>query len=183
MSDRYLKQYLEEIRAIPELTKETAEILSGQLPDASAEDALIRGSLAFVARTTMEFSGMGADPEDLIQEGNMAVTLLVRSFPGGDFFRQRETAVREAMRNFAETQKRYAAGSDEMTAAINRISDITTTLAGQLGREATLQEVAAEIGIPEDQVRFLLREAFNAVSAKDGSRNPQKSGMRDAEEI
>ena len=46
---------------------------------------------------------------------------------------------------------------------MNKMDEITTKLAEELGREATLAEVAEQMGLPEDEVHMLMREALNAI--------------------
>ena len=172
MSDTILKQYLDELRGIPQISDAEASELAAKLPQTAAAERLISGSLSWVARKTMDYSGLGVDTEDLIQEGNMALTLLVRNWQGGDFPRLREAAVSEAMRAFANRQIRQKDFGKEMAGMINRLSEVTANLAAELGREASVAEVAAAMELSEDATRFLMREAVNAVSAEPAKGEP-----------
>ena len=80
MSEKYMRQYLEEIQVLGDLDDGEVRALADRLPDAGARETLIHKSLIFVAKQAMAFSGEGADPEDLIQEGNMALLQLVDSY-------------------------------------------------------------------------------------------------------
>lgn len=164
MKDEYSRMYLEELKEIPVLEEEETKRMLAMLPDRKAQERLISGNLVYVAKLAAEYEGRHVDAFDLIQEGNMALTLLVKNYKSGDFIQMRETAVRTAMQAYRDSQNRNDELEEEVTASVNVLNQVTTALAKELGREATLEEVARKMKMSEDRVRLLMKEAVNAVS-------------------
>ena len=105
----------------------------------------------------------------------MAVMLLVRNYSGGSFEELRKKTVQIAMESYRDSQNQNDHLEEEVTAYVNVLNRVTTELAKELGREATLSEVAEKMKLSEDQVRILMKEAVNAVSADEqNSRMAQK---------
>ncbi len=174
-NEEYTRMYLEEISMIPPLSEDELSELPGKLPDAAAAERLINGSLAYVAGQASAYVQKHVDASDLIQEGNMAVMLLVRNYSGGSFEELRKKTVQIAMESYRDSQNQNDHLEEEVTAYVNVLNRVTTELAKELGREATLSEVAEKMKLSEDQVRILMKEAVNAVSADEqNSRMAQK---------
>ncbi|MBQ8638685.1 MAG: RNA polymerase subunit sigma-70 [Lachnospiraceae bacterium] len=160
----YSQMYLEELKQIPALEEEEMKTLLAALPAKDAAERLINGSLSYVAEMADQYSSEHVDVSDLIQEGNMALMLLVRNYKEGDFLRMRTIAVTTAMEAFRDSQAQNERLEEEVTASVNVLNKVTTMMAEELGREATLEEIAEKMKMPEDRIRLLMKEAVNAVS-------------------
>lgn len=162
----YLSIYLEELKDLPELTQEqeaelTSALLSGE---PGAKEKLTEGNLRTVLEEARGYLGRGVPLGDLIQEGNLGLMEAFATFEAGmDFRRHIRAAVRAAMEDALEEESGEAAAKDRMVETMNKMDEITTKLAEELGREATLAEVAEQMGLPEDEVHMLMREALNAI--------------------
>ncbi len=159
----YDQLYLDELSQIPELSKEETEVLLKRLPQKAAQEELISRNLSYVVRMAGEYVTEETDILDLIQEGSMALTLLVKYYREGDFFAMRERAVKTAMQNWCDGQNQNEQIKEKMADYINVLNKVTTVMARELGREATIDEIAEKMKLSPDEVRTLMNEAVNAV--------------------
>ena len=179
MENQFYQMYLDELSEIPECTNEEMEALLNSLPNEEAVKRLTEGSLAYVVREAAKYAGNDVEISDLVQEGNMALLLVLKNYAShpvvGDdavsYFNQlRERAVHMAMEAVTEEQKQSEQTAEKLTASVNVVM---TKLAEELGREPNLSEIAAKMQMSEDEVQAVMKEAINAV-AVDRSEAAQK---------
>ena len=169
MENQFYQMYLDELSEIPECTNE------------EAVKRLTEGSLAYVVREAAKYAGNDVEISDLVQEGNMALLLVLKNYAShpvvGDavsYFNQlRERAVHMAMEAVTEEQKQSEQTAEKLTASVNVLNVVMTKLAEELGREPNLSEIAAKMQMSEDEVQAVMKEAINAV-AVDRSEAAQK---------
>ena len=175
MENQFYQMYLDELSEIPECTNEEMEALLNSLPNEEAVKRLTEGSLAYVVREAAKYAGNDVEISDLVQEGNMALLLVLKNYAShpvvGDdavsYFNQlRERAV-------TEEQKQSEQTAEKLTASVNVLNVVMTKLAEELGREPNLSEIAAKMQMSEDEVQAVMKEAINAV-AVDRSEAAQK---------
>lgn len=182
MENQFYQMYLDELSEIPECTNEEMEALLNSLPNEEAVKRLTEGSLAYVVREAAKYAGNDVEISDLVQEGNMALLLVLKNYAShpvvGDdavsYFNQlRERAVHMAMEAVTEEQKQSEQTAEKLTASVNVLNVVMTKLAEELGREPNLSEIAAKMQMREDEVQAVMKEAINAV-AVDRSEAAQK---------
>ena len=182
MENQFYQMYLDELSEIPECTNEEMEALLNSLPNEEAVKRLTEGSLAYVVREAAKYAGNDVEISDLVQEGNMALLLVLKNYAShpvvGDdavsYFNQlRERAVHMAMEAVTEEQKQSEQTAEKLTASVNVLNVVMTKLAEELGREPNLSEIAAKMQMSEDGVQAVMKEAINAV-AVDRSEAAQK---------
>lgn len=182
MENQFYQMYLDELSAIPECTKEEIESLLKSLPNEETIKRLAEGSLAYVVREAANYTGKDVEISDLVQEGNMALLLVLKNYAAhsvtdGDpvaYFEQlRERAVHMAMQNVTDAQKQSEQTAEKLTASVNVLNVVMTKLAEELGREPKLSEIAKKMQMSEDEVQAIMKEAINAV-AVDRSEAAQK---------
>ena len=182
MENQFYQMYLDELSEIPECTNEEMEALLNSLPNEEAVKRLTEGSLAYVVREAAKYAGNDVEISDLVQEGNMALLLVLKNYAShpvvGDdavsYFNQlRERAVHMAMEAVTEEQKQSEQTAEKLTASVNVLNVVMTKLAEELGREPNLSEIAAKMQMSEDEVQAVMKEAINAV-AVDRSEAAQK---------
>ena len=182
MENQFYQMYLDELSEIPECTNEEMEALLNSLPNDEAVKRLTEGSLAYVVREAAKYAGNDVEISDLVQEGNMALLLVLKNYAShpvvGDdavsYFNQlRERAVHMAMEAVTEEQKQSEQTAEKLTASVNVLNVVMTKLAEELGREPNLSEIAAKMQMSEDEVQAVMKEAINAV-AVDRSEAAQK---------
>lgn len=182
MENQFYQMYLDELSEIPECTNEEMEALLNSLPNEEAVKRLTEGSLAYVVREAAKYAGNDVEISDLVQEGNMALLLVLKNYAShpvvGDdavsYFNQlRERAVHMAMEAVTEEQKQSEQTAEKLTASVNVLNVVMTKLAEELGREPNLSEIAAKMQMSEDEVQAVMKESINAV-AVDRSEAAQK---------
>lgn len=182
MENQFYQMYLDELSEIPECTNKEMEALLNSLPNEEAVKRLTEGSLAYVVREAAKYAGNDVEISDLVQEGNMALLLVLKNYAShpvvGDdavsYFNQlRERAVHMAMEAVTEEQKQSEQTAEKLTASVNVLNVVMTKLAEELGREPNLSEIAAKMQMSEDEVQAVMKEAINAV-AVDRSEAAQK---------
>ena len=182
MENQFYQMYLDELSEIPECTNEEMEALLNSLPNEEAVKRLTEGSLDYVVREAAKYAGNDVEISDLVQEGNMALLLVLKNYAShpvvGDdavsYFNQlRERAVHMAMEAVTEEQKQSEQTAEKLTASVNVLNVVMTKLAEELGREPNLSEIAAKMQMSEDEVQAVMKEAINAV-AVDRSEAAQK---------
>ena len=80
MENHFYQMYLDELSEIPECTNEEMEALLNSLPNEEAVKRLTEGSLAYVVREAAKYAGNDVEISDLVQEGNMALLLVLKNY-------------------------------------------------------------------------------------------------------
>ena len=182
MSNQFYQMYLDELGTIRECTKEEIKALLKSLPNEDAINRLAEGSLAYVVREAQKYAGKDVEVSDLVQEGNMALWLVLKNYKFNselgiseeDYFESiREKAVNMAMQNITDDQQQNEKTAEKLAASVNVLNVVMTKLAEELGRQATLSEIAQKMQMTEDEVQAVMKEAINAV-AVDRSEAAQK---------
>ena len=168
MHDDFYQMYLEEIEAIPVCNKEETTALAERLKDREimAESRLIEGKLKEVLVIAKEYADQGIIMNDLVQEANMALTLYVRQFTGEAerFDSGLEAAVRAALLQTVDEQHQEEEIKENMAARVNVLQDISKMMAEELGREATVTELATKMKMTEEEIKDIMKLTINALS-------------------
>lgn len=171
MHDDIYQMYLEEIDAIRPCTKEEQDQLlkkAGQ-GDGAARERLVEGSLARLVELAKEYDGRGVLMGDLIQEANMALLTAIAQLEDSenqaeDFESFLNTAVRPVLDAVVEEQKEEKEVGEELAARVNVLQTVSQVLLKELGREATLPELAEKMKMTEDEIRDIMKVALDAVN-------------------
>lgn len=160
----YLDAYLEELRALPDISEGEREAvtLSAMAGDRDAQNRLAQVYLPEVVEIAKLYAGQGVYLEDLIGEGNVAVAMgvtmlgaLEHAFEAqGMLGRMIMDAMEEYITMNAEETKKDKRIADK----VNKVADAVRELAGELHRKVTVEEVMEESGLSrkaiEDAVRM-----------------------------
>ncbi len=166
MYDDFYQMYLEELEAVAEAGPEEELSLLERLAagDVSARERLIEGNLRRVLEYAKEYDGRGLPMGDLVQEGNMALTALAMEYESGAFqelLRERVCACIEAA---LEEQRMEAEIEENVAARVNVLQEVSRVMAKELGREATVEELAAKMKMTEDEIRDIMKVTLDAVN-------------------
>ena len=146
-----LRLYLEEIRALSNETEEEVLLSRAAQGDEHAREKLTDLGLKRVAELACEFTGYGVLLMDLIQEGSMGLWQAISGFTGGDYAEKRDEAIRQAMARAVTIQARESGVGRKMRQALEDYRAVDERLLSELGRNPTLEEIAAELHMtPED---------------------------------
>ena len=166
MENDFYQMYLEELDQIEELKKEEEERLLTLLfhGDPSVRERLIEGNLKRALAYAKEYEDQGIGLNDLIQEASMALTAAVGGFSGGDFQKFLEQEVRKALEAALKEQKMEQNIEEEITARVNVLQQVSSVLAKELGREATVKELAEKMKMTEDEIKDIMKITLDAVN-------------------
>lgn len=160
----YLEQYLEELKALPEVTdgEREAVTLSAMAGDEDAKSMLTQLYLPEVVEIAKLYAGQGVYLEDLIGEGNLAVSMGVTmlgalehaSEAQGMLGKMIMDAMEECIMQNAEEVKKDKKILDK----VNKVARAADELYEELRRKVTVEEVMQETGLSrraiEDAVRM-----------------------------
>lgn len=162
----YYQMYQNELEKILPCSEEeqmqlVLRLLQG---DVQAKKRLVEGNLGRVISIAEEYADKGVRIEDLVAEGNLALALAVEEYQEGDFIIFAEQAVRSAIEAALTEEDRYDETGANLAAMVNVMNEVSTRLAKEYGREATVKEIAEKMKMEEDQIRELMKIALSAVS-------------------
>lgn len=179
-----LRLYLEEIREMPRQTDEKTLAERAAQGDQRAAEQLMHQGLHRVVEIVPEFVGYGVLMMDLLQEGGLALWQAIQA-PEGDYLTRRDRAIRTAMAKAVTLQARANGVGQKMRQALEDYRAVDERLLGELGRNATLEEIALELHMtPEDAetVRKVLEDARmlqQATAPKEEEASEEEQAVED----
>ena len=167
--DDPVRMYLKEIGRVELLTAEQEVALAKRMEegDESAQRELAEANLRLVVSIAKRYVGRGMLFLDLIQEGNLGLIKAVEKFDynkGYKFSTYATWWIRQAITRAIADQARTIRIPVHMVETINKLVRVSRVLLQQLGREPLPDEIAKEMGIPEDRVREIMKIAQEPVS-------------------
>ncbi len=169
----YLEAYkkeLEMLEAVSEGEKE-ALILSAMAGAADAQEKLIHVYLPQVVEISKLYSGQGVFLEDLIGEGNVALTIGVTLLGAQENAAQAEGVLIQMIMNAMEemiAQTLKETDTDKKAAErVNQVADKARELAEELHRKVTIKELAEETGLSQKSIEDAMRISGFAIEDLD----------------
>ena len=167
--DDPVRMYLKEIGQIKLLTAEEEVELAKRVSegDQAAKDKLTEANLRLVVSIAKKYSGRGLHILDLIQEGNTGLIRAVDKFDwtkGNKFSTYATWWIRQAITRAIADQARTIRVPVHMVEVINKATRCNRKLVQELGREPTVEEIAAELGLPVDKIIEANRTAADTLS-------------------
>ena len=164
-----VRMYLKEIGRVSLLTadEEVALALKIEQGDQEAKQRLAEANLRLVVSIAKRYVGRGMQFLDLIQEGNMGLMKAVEKFDyrkGCKFSTYATWWIRQAITRAIADQARTIRIPVHMVETINKLIRIQRQLLQDLGREPTPEEIGAEMDMPTEKVREILKIAQHPVS-------------------
>ena len=167
--DDPVRMYLKEIGRVPLLTAEEEVELARRMEagDASARHRLEEANLRLVVSIAKRYVGRGMLFLDLIQEGNLGLPKAVEKFDyskGYKFSTYATWWIRQAITRALADQARTIRIPVHMVETINKLVRVSRSLLQELGRDATAEEIAKEMGLSVVRVREIMKIAQEPVS-------------------
>ena len=167
--DDPVRMYLKEIGQVKLLTAEEEIELAKRVSegDKKAKDRLTEANLRLVVSIAKKYSGRGLHILDLIQEGNTGLIRAGDKFDytkGNKFSTYATRWIRQAITRAIADQARTIRVPVHMVEVINKATRCNRKLVQELGREPTLEEIAAELNLPIEKIIEANRTAADTLS-------------------
>ena len=167
--DDPVRMYLKEIGQVKLLTADEEIELAKRVSegDKAAKDRLTEANLRLVISIAKKYSGRGLHILDLIQEGNTGLIRAVDKFDytkGNKFSTYATWWIRQAITRAIADQARTIRVPVHMVEVINKATRCNRKLVQELGREPTLEEIAAELNLPIEKIIEANRTAADTLS-------------------
>ena len=164
-----VRMYLKEIGRVNLLTadEEIDLALKIEQGDEEAKKKLAEANLRLVVSIAKRYVGRGMSFLDLIQEGNMGLMKAVEKFDyrkGFKFSTYATWWIRQAITRAIADQARTIRIPVHMVETINKLIRIQRQMLQDLGREPIPEEIGAEMDMPTQKVRDILKIAQEPVS-------------------
>ncbi len=167
--DDPVRMYLKEIGQVSLLSAEEEIDLAKRVSegDQVAKNKLTEANLRLVVSIAKKYSGRGLHILDLIQEGNTGLIRAVDKFDwtkGNKFSTYATWWIRQAITRAIADQARTIRVPVHMVEVINKATRCNRKLVQELGREPTVEEIAAELGLPVEKIIEANRTAADTLS-------------------
>ena len=167
--DDPVRMYLKEIGQVSLLSADEEIELAKRVSegDQAAKNKLTEANLRLVVSIAKKYSGRGLHILDLIQEGNTGLIRAVDKFDwtkGNKFSTYATWWIRQAITRAIADQARTIRVPVHMVEVINKATRCNRKLVQELGREPTVEEIAAELGLPVEKIIEANRTAADTLS-------------------
>ena len=164
-----LSDYLRAIGQVPLLAAAEELALAQRVVagDPEAGRALAAANLRLVVSVARRHLNRGLPLEDLIQEGNIGLLRAVEKFDwtrGYKFSTYAVWWIRQAITRALDDKGRTVRLPAHVQQTMNALARAAQKIGSELGREATEAELAAQLGLDEQEVHRVLRAARPTVS-------------------
>ena len=168
-TDDPVRMYLKEIGKVPLLTPEEEQELARRMNagDEEAKRRMTEANLRLVVSIAKRYVGRGMLFLDLIQEGNLGLIKAVEKFDvekGYKFSTYATWWIRQAITRAIADQARTIRIPVHRVETINKTIRVSRQLLQELGHDPSAEEIAAEMNMPVDKVRDILKIAQEPVS-------------------
>lgn len=180
-----LRLYLEELASIPVCGDEALLALECASGKDSAREHLLNLSLSRVVELAKAHTGNGVLLLDLIQEGSLGAWQAIISYKSGEFTAHRDWHICQAMAQVITMQARANGVGQKMRQAMEDYRSVDERLLGELGRNATLEEIALQMHITPEEAEVVrdTLESARLLSQARAANAPKEEEPEDEQHV
>jgi len=167
---------------IAQLKEINRRISIGETRARRAKKEMVEANLRLVISIAKKYTNRGLQFLDLIQEGNIGLMKAVDKFEyrrGYKFSTYATWWIRQAITRSIADQARTIRIPVHMIETINKLNRISRQMLQEMGREATPEELAARMDMPEDKIRKVLKIAKEPISMETPIGDDEDSHLGD----
>ncbi len=172
----------ENILTISEIKEINRKMSIGEAKARRAKKEMVEANLRLVISIAKKYTNRGLQFLDLIQEGNIGLMKAVDKFEyrrGYKFSTYATWWIRQAITRSIADQARTIRIPVHMIETINKLNRISRQMIQEMGREATPEELAVRMEMPEDKVRKVLKIAKEPISMETPIGDDEDSHLGD----
>jgi RNA polymerase primary sigma factor len=172
----------ENILTIAEIKEVNRKMSIGEAKARRAKKEMVEANLRLVISIAKKYTNRGLQFLDLIQEGNIGLMKAVDKFEyrrGYKFSTYATWWIRQAITRSIADQARTIRIPVHMIETINKLNRISRQMIQEMGREATPEELATRMEMPEDKVRKVLKIAKEPISMETPIGDDEDSHLGD----
>ena len=167
---------------ITEIKEINRRMSIGEAKARRAKKEMVEANLRLVISIAKKYTNRGLQFLDLIQEGNIGLMKAVDKFEyrrGYKFSTYATWWIRQAITRSIADQARTIRIPVHMIETINKLNRISRQMLQEMGREATPEELAERMEMPEDKVRKVLKIAKEPISMETPIGDDEDSHLGD----
>src|SRR6202000_2798911 len=167
---------------INEIKEINREVSIGEAKARRAKKEMVEANLRLVISIAKKYTNRGLQFLDLIQEGNIGLMKAVDKFESRRGYKFSTSApwwIRQAITRSIADQARTIRIPVHMIETINKIVRTSRQMLNEIGREATPEELAVRMEMPEDKVRKVLKIAKEPISMETPIGDDEDSHLGD----
>lgn len=157
-----LRVYLEEVAATPAFGDEQILAEQARKGDENAVLQLTNLGLSRVIELACQHTGYGVLLLDLIQEGSLGLWQAIQNYGYGDYTAHRDKWILFYMAKAIVLQARNRGVGQKLRTAMEDYRAVDERLLGDLGRNATVSEIAEELHLTLEETEAVRRMLENA---------------------
>jgi RNA polymerase primary sigma factor len=182
LQERLLQVQEETGLRIDEIKEINRQLALGETKARRAKKEMVEANLRLVISIAKKYTNRGLQFLDLIQEGNIGLMKAVDKFEyrrGYKFSTYATWWIRQAITRSIADQARTIRIPVHMIETINKLNRISRQMLQEMGREATPEELAVRMEMPEDKVRKVLKIAKEPISMETPIGDDEDSHLGD----
>ena len=180
-----LRLYLEEVASIPACGDVAVLAADAAAGKQHTQEQLLNLRLSRVLEMAKEMAGNGVLLLDLIQEGSLGLWQAIMSYQEGDFEAYSDRWIRGAMAKLITLQARDNGVGQKMRQALEDYKAVDERLLSELGRNATIEEIAEEMHMSAEETALVknMLDSARLMNRAKAENEPEEETPEDEQHV